>query len=130
MGFFGSGDNKAMGRVDSLVGPDAVIKGTFTAKHSMRIDGEIHGNVNCEDGVVVGAKGLVRGNIVSRTVVVGGKVRGNITASMKLELERGAVIEGDLSTPILLVEEGASFEGNCHMEEVGNVIDLAKAARE
>ena len=130
MGFFGAGDNRGMGRVDSLVGPDAVVKGTFTSKSSVRVDGEIHGNVHCEDGVVVGAKGMVKGNIVAKSVVVGGKVRGNITASYRLELEKGAVIEGDLSTPLLLVEEGSSFEGNCHMEEAGNVVELAKASRE
>lgn len=130
MGFFGSGDNRGMGRVDSLVGPDAVIKGTYTSKSSVRIDGEVLGNVNCEDGVVVGSKGLIKGNVVAKSVVVGGKVRGNVTASFRLELERGAVIEGDLTTPLLLVEEGASFEGNCHMEESGNVVDLARASRE
>jgi cytoskeletal protein CcmA (bactofilin family) len=130
MGWLGSGDNKGMGRVDTLVGPDAVLKGTFTAKNSIRIDGEIHGNVNCEEGVVVGSKGLVRGHIVAKSVVVSGRVKGNITASQRLELERGAIIEGDLSTPLLLVEEGASFEGSSHMEEAGNVVDLAKASRD
>lgn len=130
MGLFGSGDGKGMGRVDTLVGPDAVFKGTFNSKNSIRIDGEVHGNVNCEDGVVVGAKGLVRGNVTARSIVVGGKVKGNVTASMRLELEKGAFIEGDLSTPVLLVDEGASFEGNCHMEEAGNVVELARTARE
>jgi len=130
MGWFGSADNRGMGRLDTLVGPETVFKGTFNSKNSVRIDGEVHGNVNCEDGVVVGAKGLVRGNIVARSVVVGGRVKGNVTASMRLEMEKGAFIEGDLSTPVLLVDEGASFDGNCHMEEAGNVVELSRASRE
>ena len=116
--------------MDTLVGPETIFKGTFTSKNSVRIDGEVHGNVNCEDGVVVGAKGLVRGNITARSIVVGGRVKGNVTASMRLEMEKGAFIEGDLSTPILLVDEGASFDGNCHMEEAGNVVELSRASRE
>lgn len=130
MGWFGSGDARGMGRVETLVGSEAVFKGTIHSKQSIRIDGEVYGNVNCDDGVVVGAKGLVRGNVTARSIVVAGKVRGNVTAAARLELERGAFIEGDLATPVLLIDEGASFEGNCHMEEAGNVVELARAARE
>jgi len=130
MSWFGSNDDKGVGHMETLIGPDAVLKGTFTAKGSVRIDGEIHGNISCEEGVVVGSKGLVRGHITAKSVVLGGRVKGNVTASRRLEVERGAVIEGDLSTPLLLVEEGASFEGNCHMEESDNVVDLARAARD
>ena len=130
MSLFGLGDSKAMGRVDTIIGPEASLRGSYNSKHSIRVDGEIYGNVTSEDGIIVGEKGMVRGNLVGKAVVIGGKVKGNITSYQRLELQATAQIEGDLSTPMLLVEEGAVFEGNCQMEEAGKVVEIPKAARE
>src|SRR5260221_3085472 len=124
MGFFGFGDAKAMGRVETIIGEDTSLRGSYNSKNSIRIDGEIYGNVTSEDGVIVGSKGMVRGNMIAKSVVIGGKVKGNITAYQRLELQSTAQIEGDVSTPVFVVEEGAMFEGNCQIEEVSKVIDM------
>ena len=127
MGFFGFGDSKAMGKVDTIIGAEASLRGSYNSKHSIRVDGEIYGNVTSEDGVIVGEKGMVRGNLVGKSVLIGGKVKGNITAYQRVELQITAQVEGDISTPIFVVDEGAVFEGNCQMEEAGKVVDLPKA---
>lgn len=126
MGLFGLGDGKAMGRVDTIIGEDTSLRGSYHSKNSIRVDGEIYGNVTSEDGIIVGQKGMVRGNLVAKNVVIGGKVKGNVTAYQKLELQSSAQVEGDISTPAFLVEEGAVFEGNCQMEEVSKVVDMPK----
>jgi cytoskeletal protein CcmA (bactofilin family) len=125
MGLFGS-DSKAMGEVETVVGQNAVLKGTYNSKNSLRVDGEIIGNVSSEDGVVVGRSGTIRGNIMAKSVVVGGRVKGNITAYQKLELQSTAQLEGDITTPALATEEGALFEGTCRMKDGGKVVDLPK----
>ncbi len=127
MGLFGFGDSKAMGRVDTLIGPETSLRGSYHSKNSIRVDGEIYGNVTSEDGIIVGEKGMVRGNLVGRSVVIGGKVKGNVTAYQRLELQGSSQVEGDISTPALFIEEGAVFEGNCQMEEAGKIVDLQKA---
>jgi cytoskeletal protein CcmA (bactofilin family) len=126
MGLFGFGDTKAMGRVDTIIGEDTSLRGSYNSKNSIRVDGEIYGNVTSEDGVIVGAKGMIRGNLIAKSVLIGGKVKGNITAYQRLELQGTAQIEGDISTPVFVVEEGATFEGNVQMEEVSKVIDMPK----
>jgi len=130
MGFLGFGDSKAMGRVDTIIGEETSLRGSYNSKNSVRVDGEIYGNVSSEDGVIVGVKGMVRGNLSGKSVLIGGKVKGNITAYQRLELQSSARVEGDISTPVFVVEEGAMFEGNCQMEEVSKVVDLPKASRE
>ena len=126
MGLFGFGDSKAMGRVDTLIGAETSLRGSYHSKHSIRVDGEIYGNVTSEDGILVGEKGMVRGNLIGRSVVIGGKVKGNVTAYQRLELQSTAQVEGDMSTPSLYIEEGAVFEGNCQMEEASKIVDLPK----
>jgi len=130
MGLFGFGESRTMGKVDSIIGPDASLRGNYNSKNSVHVDGEIYGNLTCEEGIIVGEKGMIRGNLIARTILVGGKIKGNITATERMELQMTAHVMGDLSTPRLIIEEGALFEGNCQMEEAAKVVDLPKAARE
>jgi cytoskeletal protein CcmA (bactofilin family) len=130
MGLFGFGGSRAMGRVDSIIGPDASLRGSYNSKNSVHVDGEIYGNLTCEEGIIVGEKGMIRGNLIGRTILVGGKVKGNITAAERIELQTTCHVEGDLTTPRLIIEEGSVFEGNCQMEDAVKVVDMPKAARE
>jgi cytoskeletal protein CcmA (bactofilin family) len=116
-----------MGPVGSLIGQEAALRGSFTSKQSIHVEGEIYGNVSSDDGIIVGTKGMIRGNVTGRSIVIGGRVKGNIIASQRIELQSTAQVEGDLSAPILLIEEGAIFEGSCVMEDADKVVDLQKA---
>jgi len=128
MGMFGFGDSRSMGRMDTILGQDAALRGSFNSKHSIRVDGEVYGNITSEDGIIVGDKALVRGNLTGKSILVGGKVKGNVTAVHRLEVRSTAQIEGDLKASVLTIEEGALFEGNCQMEEsAAKVVDMPKA---
>jgi cytoskeletal protein CcmA (bactofilin family) len=126
MGLFGFGESKPMGRVDTFIGEDASMRGSYNSKRSIRVDGEIYGNVTSEDGVIVGHKGMVRGNLSGKSILVSGKVKGNIRAFQRLELEASAHVEGDVATPSFIVEEGAVFEGTCQMDDAAKVVDMPK----
>ncbi len=127
MGLFGFGDSKPMGRVDTVIGQEASLRGSYNSKHSIRVDGEIYGNVTSEDGVIVGDKGMVRGNLMGKSILISGKVKGNIRASQRLEIQSSAEVEGDISAPVIVIEDGATFDGNCQMEETSKVVDIQKA---
>jgi|HubBroStandDraft_5_1064220.scaffolds.fasta_scaffold397839_2 cytoskeletal protein CcmA (bactofilin family) len=127
MGLFGFGESRPMGRVDTIIGEEASLRGTYNSRHSIRVDGEIYGNVTSDDGVIVGDKGMVRGNLTGRSILIGGKVKGNITATQRLEIQATAEVEGDISAPVLIIEEGAEFEGSCRMEDEGKVVNIQKA---
>ncbi len=127
MGLFGFGDSRPMGRVDTVIGEEASLRGSYNTKHSIRVDGEIYGNVTSEDGVIVGDKGMVRGNLIGKSILISGKVKGNIHATQRLEIQSSAQVEGDISSPVIVIEDGAMFEGNCQMEEANKVVDIQKA---
>jgi cytoskeletal protein CcmA (bactofilin family) len=116
-----------MGRVDTVIGEEASLRGSYNSKHSIRVDGEIYGNVTSEDGVIVGDKGMIRGNLTGKSILISGKVKGNIRASQRLEIQSSAEVEGDISAPVIVIEDGATFDGNCQMEEAGKVVDILKA---
>jgi len=106
-----------VGKVDTLIGIDAEIKGTISTKGTLRIDGSLEGGVANAEAVVVGEDAKVKGDINAQTVVVGGKIAGNIIASASIEMLPHSQVKGDINAPQLYIAEGAIFEGNCVMNK-------------
>ncbi|MBN1595696.1 polymer-forming cytoskeletal protein [candidate division FCPU426 bacterium] len=107
-------DDKTRG-VDTILGAGSDFKGQINAKGSIRIDGRIEGNVSSEEGVIIGEKGVIKGNITAKAVVVSGKVTGNVHAAKRLEIMPTGQLQGDIHTPRLAIAEGVIFKGNCDM---------------
>jgi cytoskeletal protein CcmA (bactofilin family) len=113
------------GILETIVGQDSVFHGTIRTKNSIRVDGKIEGGIAEANGVIVGDKGQVQGDINAKVVVIGGKVTGNITATHSLEILPQAQVYGDIHSSLLSIGEGALFEGNCVMATDKNkVIEL------
>jgi len=106
-----------VGKVDTLIGPDAEIRGTISTKGTLRIDGSVDGGVANAEAVVIGEDGKVKGDVNAQTVVVGGKISGNIIASASIEMLPHSQVKGDINAPQLYIAEGAIFEGNCVMSK-------------
>ncbi|OGF97929.1 MAG: hypothetical protein A2Z06_02900 [Candidatus Glassbacteria bacterium RBG_16_58_8] len=103
----------------SVVGSGTKVTGDCDVEGTIRIDGELDGRLKVSKLVVIGKTGLVKGDIESSEVVIGGKVFGTITGENRVELQAGAHIEGDIRTKSLIVDEGVFFHGNCRMKEEG-----------
>jgi cytoskeletal protein CcmA (bactofilin family) len=86
-------------------------EGRLRCKETLRVDGRIKGSVECEKMVLVGEGARVQASIVADEVRISGIVEGDITARRKITLERTAVVIGDLTTPGIVIEEGAKLKG-------------------
>jgi cytoskeletal protein CcmA (bactofilin family) len=87
------------------------LEGHLRCKQTLRIDGCIKGEVECEKTVLVGECARVLANISADEVQIAGLVEGDITARRKITLERTAVVRGNLITPGIVIEEGAKLKG-------------------
>jgi cytoskeletal protein CcmA (bactofilin family) len=82
-----------------------------------RVEGKLsfEGEINAQDTVVIGDHADVTANIVASTVILQGRVKGDVTARKRVELRAPAKLTGNINTPALVVHEGVVFEGNCSM---------------
>lgn len=103
------------GKLDTIVGKGTKVEGTVTVEGSTRIDGLLSGKLTSNDIVTVGPTGEVKADIKAKTIIIGGKVFGNIEASEKIEIQARAEFRGDLIAKSLLIEHGAVFHGNSNM---------------
>lgn len=88
------------------------IKGEISGSESLYIDGKVEGSVNLNGNrVTVGRNGHVAASITAREVVVLGKVRGNVTASDRVDIRAEGALTGDVAAARISIEDGAFFKG-------------------
>jgi cytoskeletal protein CcmA (bactofilin family) len=91
------------------------INGNLTFESQARIDGQVEGEIIAKDDLMIGETAIVTAQIKAASIVVAGTVKGAINAVQRVEIRPSAKVFGNVSTPKLVVHEGAIFEGHCAM---------------
>ena len=104
----------------ATIGKSLVIKGEVTGSESLYIDGRVEGSINLSGNrVTVGRNGVVSANINAREIVVLGKVRGNLTASDRVDIRSDGSLTGDVVAARISIEDGAFFKGGIDIRKAG-----------
>ena len=90
---------------------DVEIKGNLKFSGELTFEGKLEGEVQTDGLFNLGDSAVVTGNINAQSVVVRGKVNGNINAKDKIEIKSKAELFGDIRATKLVVEEGVTFVG-------------------
>lgn len=91
------------------------IKGDIAAKNSIKIEGNIQGNLSIDGSVIVGEKGVVQGDVRCADLIVFGRLEGNINAR-QLQLKQTAHIQGNIEAQTLQIDPGAIYQGSVTMK--------------
>jgi cytoskeletal protein CcmA (bactofilin family) len=92
------------------------ISGKLYFETPARIDGQVEGEINAKDSLAIGESAVVSAQIKAASVTVAGKVSGDIVAVQRIEIKPSAKVLGNITAPILVINEGALFEGHCAMQ--------------
>jgi cytoskeletal protein CcmA (bactofilin family) len=103
--------------IKAILGKGAEFIGKLIFSGSVRIDGDFQGEIYGQGSLVVGEGALVKANIAIKSVYIGGEVQGKIEAKEKITIHSTGKFLGDVHTPVLIMEEGAFFDGKSHMSE-------------
>lgn len=99
----------------SLISPGTTLTGDINSNSDLRIDGTLVGNINSTAKVIIGANGVVQGDISGQQADILGKVTGAVKVKELLQLKGSSVIKGNIHAGKLQVEPTATFNGECHM---------------
>lgn len=100
---------------DTLIGEGSVFEGNIKSEATIRVEGQITGDITCSGDVIISEKGVVKSDIIARNVVIAGKVYGEITAQEKISIIASGQLYGNLYTQSFTIEEGGVFEGTSKM---------------
>ncbi|KPL18992.1 MAG: hypothetical protein AMJ92_05345 [candidate division Zixibacteria bacterium SM23_81] len=104
-------------KLSTVIAKGTKIVGNINMEGNVRVDGHIKGKVTTSEVLTIGKTGVVDGEVQVKEAVVGGKIKGNLVASQRVELESKATILGDVTTRIFVIKEGGVFHGRCSMQE-------------
>ncbi len=102
-------------KLPNMIGQGTKIVGNVETNGDIRIDGNIEGNVNSKGKVVLGANGLIKGEVVCSNAELSGTLNGKIIVSELLSLKASSKVNCEIQTGKLNIEPGANFTGTCTM---------------
>ena len=99
-------------RVTAWIGHGVEIEGRITSGQDIRIDGKVEGTIEVGDhSITIGQSAMIKADLAARSILISGTVVGDVTASDRVELKAGASIDGGITTPRLVVADGAVVNG-------------------
>src|SRR6266700_2689495 len=111
------------------IGKSINIKGELSGSEDIYVDGQVDGSIQMSgNSLTIGPNGRVHANVSAKSVTVGGSLEGNIQATERTELRKTAVVNGDVQTQRIAIEEGAYFKGKLEITAAGKPTVAASGA--
>lgn len=101
----------------NIINSGTQITGDVNSDGDMRVDGTIKGYLTSKARLVLGPTAVIEGDIKAANIEISGEVNGNIFATELLTIKATAKISGDVVSNKLIIEAGATFNGNCKMNK-------------
>jgi cytoskeletal protein CcmA (bactofilin family) len=108
---------KKSGDLNGFLDKGSSFRGELEFEDTIRIDGRFNGKISSKNELIVGEAARVEGEVHVGLIAISGTVEGKIVATQKIEVHRTGKVYGNITTPILVIEEGAVFQGECTMGE-------------
>lgn len=109
-------DLTGLSEINALLGAGTEYEGKLVFQGRVRVDGRFVGEIHGSDVLILGATADVRADVhVGALIVLGGTLRGNVFARRVVELHAPGAVHGDIETPQLFIDKGATFTGKCSM---------------
>jgi cytoskeletal protein CcmA (bactofilin family) len=108
-----------VGATDTLIGEGSIFEGKIKSEASLRVEGQMVGDIDCDGDVTIGEGGKANSNIAARNVVIAGVVHGNVITRGTLTLTGTGQLFGNTAAQSLVISEGAVFQGMSKMEGKG-----------
>ena len=108
--------------ISTFLGSQASVDGTIEFQGTIRLDGSVKGKIKSNGGtLIVGEKAVVDAEVFVGTAIIMGEVRGTIDAEERIEVYPPGRVVGDIQAPVISIEEGGLFNGNCAMKNTSTI---------
>lgn len=114
---------KKIDEINAFLGGDTEFEGKLSFRGAVRIDGHFRGEIFTEGTLIVGESAIIESNIHVSHIIISGEIRGNIVADKRIEIHAPGKVFGNIQAPIIVMDEGVIFEGNCRMKNIEKTED-------
>jgi len=105
-------------QINAFLGKDTEFEGKLSFKGAVRIDGRFTGEIFTDGTLIAGEAAIMKSEIHVSHIIISGEVRGNIIADKRIEIHAPGKVYGNIQAPVVVIDEGVIFEGNCRMQKI------------
>jgi cytoskeletal protein CcmA (bactofilin family) len=107
----------ARGRTTAIIGPSIQIDGTLRGQEDLFVEGEVTGTIQLQNHTLtIGTQGKIKADVYAHTVFVEGSMDGDLFGSEQVIVRKSARVRGNITSPRVTLEDGASFKGSIEMD--------------
>ena len=106
---------KKRDEINAFLGKNTEFEGKLSFTGSVRIDGRFKGEIDSQGTLIVGETALLESDVHISHIIISGEFRGNILAESRIEIHAPGKVFGNIRAPVVVIDEGVVFEGNCRM---------------
>ncbi len=104
------------GGATAIIGPSIVVEGDVSGSEDLMIQGRVEGKVDlAQNHLTIGPQGRVKAQVFGKTVILEGKMQGDLHGTERVILRASAKMEGNIESPCLVIEDGGTFRGGIDM---------------
>jgi cytoskeletal protein CcmA (bactofilin family) len=104
---------------ESVIDPHARFNGKYVSDRDLRIEGEAQGEIECQGTLIISPQARVRSGITAHNVIINGDYEGDVDCGGRFEIGSTGRVKGKVTTQVLVVKEGAHWEGSVIMTHDG-----------
>lgn len=104
-------------RIDTLIGKNTKFTGNLSTEGTVRIDGEIIGDVTLTGNLIIGEQGIIKGNAKADNMHLSGVIEGDVISANQVHISTTGKLYGDIFVKNIVIDEGGLLQGNCNMTE-------------
>lgn len=104
---------------ESVIDPHARFNGKYVSDRDLRIEGEASGEIECSGTLIISPQAKVRSTITAANVIINGDYEGDVDCGGRFEIGSTGRVKGKVKAQVLVVKEGAHFEGGVMMTPEG-----------
>ncbi|MEZ5565170.1 MAG: polymer-forming cytoskeletal protein [Gammaproteobacteria bacterium] len=107
----------ARGRATAVIGPSIQIEGTVRGQEDVYVEGEVTGTIQLQSNTLtVGVQGKIKADVYAHTIFVEGSMEGDLYGSEQVIVRKSAKVRGNITSPRVSLEDGATFKGSIEMD--------------
>lgn len=100
------------------IGPSIFIKGELSGDEDLTIEGQVEGKIELKNhNLTIGSKGKIQADVHANAIIIKGDVTGNVYAKEKVEIAGSGHLTGDITSPRIVISDGAHFRGSVDMQK-------------
>ena len=103
--------------INAFLGKNTEFEGKLSFSGAVRIDGKFKGEIFTAGTLIIGEAAVIESNVHVSHVIISGEIRGNIVAEKRIEIHAPGKVYGNIQAPVVVIDEGVIFEGNCRMQK-------------